>query len=68
MRIKRRLEVEAASETSEWAKPIQPSEYVAIRKTFVAKRGEIEDKVTPAKEYLEKKLRELEGGQFRMRR
>ena len=65
MRIKHRAEVEAASETREWAKPIQPSEYVTIRKAFVAKHGEIEDKVTPAKEYLEKKLHELEGGEFR---
>ena len=65
VRIKHHAEVEAASETREWAKPIQPSEYVAIRKAFVAKHGEIEEKVTPAKEYLEKKLHELEGGEFR---
>ena len=67
VRIQHHAEVEAASETREWAKPIQPSEseYVAIRKAFVARHGEIEDKVTPAKEYLEKKLHELEGGEFR---
>ena len=36
-----------------------------MRQAFAAKFGELEDKHTPAKEFIEKKLGELESGEFR---
>ena len=61
-RAKQQAEVEATSETREWAKPIPVSDYIAVRQRFAR---EPEDKHIPAKEYIEKKLAELEAGEFR---
>ena len=36
-----------------------------MRQAFSAKFGELEDKHIPAKEFIEKKLGELEPGEFR---
>ena len=38
---------------------------MAMRQAFASKFGEPEDKHVPAKEYIEKKLHELETGEFR---
>ena len=64
-KAKRQAEVEAEMDTREWTKPIPTGDYVQIRNAFQSVMGQIEDKVTPAKEYLEKKLQELENGNFR---
>ena len=56
---KRQAEVEAEMDTREWTKPIPTGDNVNLR------LWKIEDKVTPSKEYLEKKLQELENGEFR---
>ena len=64
-RTKQQAEVEATSETREWAKPIPVSDYIATRQRFAKAFGEPEDKHIPAKEYIEKKLAELEAGEFR---
>ena len=64
-RTKQQAEVEATSETREWAKPIPVSDYIAMRQRFAKAFGEPEDKHIPAKEYIEKKLAELEAGEFR---
>ena len=64
VRVKRQAEAEAVSEVREWAKPIPSSDYISMRKQYVARFGELEDKATPAKEYLEKKLQELESGEY----
>ena len=65
-RTKQQAEVEATSpETREWAKPIPVSDYIAMRQRFAKALGEPEDKRIPAKEYIEKKLAELEAGEFR---
>ena len=64
-RTKQQAEVEATSETREWAKPIPVSDYIARRQRFAKAFGEPEDKHIPAKEYIEKKLAELEAGEFR---
>ena len=60
-RTKQQAEVEATSETREWAKPIPVSDYIAMRQRFAKAFGEPEDKRIPAKEYIEKKLAELES-------
>ena len=44
----------------EWAKPIPHTDYMAMRQAFAKKFGEPEDK-----EYIERKLQELETGEFR---
>ena len=62
---KRQAEVEAEMDTREWTKPIPTGDYVNLRNAFMRVYGKIEDKVTPSKEYLEKKLQELENGEFR---
>ena len=36
-----------------------------MRQAFAKAHGELEDKHIPSKEYVEKKLSELEGGEFR---
>ncbi len=64
-RTKQQAEVEATSETREWAKPIPVSDYIAMRQMFAKAFGEPEDRHIPAKEYIEKKLAELESGEFR---
>ena len=61
-RAKQQAEVEATSETREWAKPIPTSDYIAMRQRFAKAFGEPEDRRIPAKEYIEKKLAELEAG------
>ena len=64
-RIKMQAEAEATSELREWAKPIPQTDYVAIKHAYAKSYGELEDKQIPSKEYLEKKLHELENGEFR---
>ena len=60
-RIKLQAEAEASSELREWAKPIPQTDDVAMRQAFAKLYGELEDKQIPSKEYLEKKLHELEN-------
>ena len=56
---------EARREVREWAKPIPQADYVAMRAALAAQFGELEEKHVPAKELIEKKLHELETGEFR---
>ena len=64
-RLERQAEAEAIHEVRDTAKPIPSTDYLAMRQAFTAKFGEPEDKHIPAKEYIEKKLAELESGEFR---
>ena len=64
-KAKRQSEVEAEMDTREWTKPIPTGDYIQLRTAFINRFGVVEDKVVPAKEYLEKKLQELENGEFR---
>ena len=64
-KAKRQSELEAEMNTREWSKPIPTGDYVQLRTSYIQTYGALEDKVTPAKEYLEKKLQELENGEFR---
>ena len=59
------MEVEAEMDTREWTKPIATGDYISMRNAYMKVHGRLEDKVTPSKEYLEKKLQELENGEFR---
>ena len=64
-RVERQAEAEATHEVRDIAKPIPSTEYIAMRQAFAAKFGDLEDKHIPAKEFIEKKLGELESGEFR---
>ena len=64
-RIKVQAEAEANNQIRDWAKPIPMSQYLAMRQAFAKAYGEPADKHEPSKEYDEKKLSELEGGEFR---
>ena len=64
-RVERQAEAEATHEVRDIAKPIPSTDYIAMRQAFAAKFGELEDKHIPAKEFIEKKLGELESGEFR---
>ena len=64
-KMKRQAEVEAEMDTREWTKPIPTGDYISLRNAFMEIYGRLEDKVTPSKEFLEKKLQELENGEFR---
>eukprot|EP00435_Cladocopium_sp_Y103_P066700 s288_g29.t1 len=61
----RQAEVEAEMDTREWTQPIPTGDYITLRNAFMKVYGKIEDRVTPAKEYLERRLQELENGEFR---
>ncbi|OLP80386.1 hypothetical protein AK812_SmicGene39223 [Symbiodinium microadriaticum] len=56
-----KLRAQAACVVVAWKTAISRVE----RQAFAAKFGELEDKHIPAKEYIEKKLAELESGEFR---
>eukprot|EP00435_Cladocopium_sp_Y103_P008156 s2140_g2.t1 len=64
-KAKRQAEVEAEMTSREWTKPIPVGDYVQLRNFFQRTVGHVEDRVMPSKEYLEKKLQELENGEFR---
>ena len=58
-------ELEAEMEVRQWTKPVSGSDYVAMRSAFEAKFWKMDDRETPSKEYLEKKLEDLESGELR---
>ena len=65
LRVERQAEAEATNEVRDAAKPIPSTDYIAMRQAFAAKFGDLEDRHIPAKEYIEKKLAELESGNSR---
>ena len=60
-----KMQAEATSRLREWAKPIPQTDYVALKHSYAKTFGELEEKQLPSKEYLQKKLHELENGEFR---
>ena len=65
VRVQRQAEVEAEQDTRELIKPVPTSEYLLLRQAYVKSYGTLEEKVLPSKEYLEKKLLEVEHGEFK---
>ena len=55
-------EAEASSELRAWAKSLPQTDYTAMRQAFAKQFGELEDWHILSKEYIEKKLHELENG------
>ena len=64
-RVQRQAEAEAEQDTREWVKPIPTSEYIMLRQAYTKSHGTMDEKVTPSKEFLEKKLLEVERGEFK---
>eukprot|EP00435_Cladocopium_sp_Y103_P046025 s1206_g13.t1 len=64
-RVARSAEIEAEMDTKEWTKPLVNSEWLAMKAGLEKAIGVVDDKSTPAKEYVEKKLQEVEAGDYR---
>ena len=64
-RVQRAAEVEAELDTKEWRKPVTTSEWLAMRAGLEKVVGTLDERLTPAKEFIEKKLQEVESGDYR---
>lgn len=64
-RVQRAAEVEAEMDTKDWVKPLVSSEWLAMKAGLEKVVGTLDEKTTPAKEYVEKKLQEVEAGDYR---
>ena len=58
-------EVEAEMQSRQWQKPLPKTDYLAMRLAFEQKFWKLEDKMIPGKDYLEKKMEDLESGEWR---
>jgi hypothetical protein len=58
-------EVEAELESRQWQRPLPKSDFLAMRVAFETKFWRLEDKMIPGKDYLERKLEDLESGEWR---
>ena len=64
-RTQKAAEMEAEMDTKEHIKPIVSSEWLGMRMGLEKVVGHLEDRVAPAKEYIEKKLQDIEAGEYR---
>ena len=64
-RSQRTAEVDAEFDVQDRAKPIVPGEWTALRSSLERRQGPVEDRMMPAKEYIEKKMAEVEGNEYR---
>jgi hypothetical protein len=64
-RFQRIAVLEADAETRNWTKPVPKTDYMAMRVAFELKYGHMDDEQVPAREYIEKKLEDLESGELR---
>ena len=64
-RAQRTAEADAEFEAQEWTKPVVAGEWSAMRSALERRLGPLDDKVALAKEYVEKKLAEVEAGEYR---
>lgn len=58
-------EYEAEFDIQDRAKPLVPSEWMIMKQALDTRYGPMEDKMVPSKEFLEKKLSEVESGEYR---
>ena len=64
-RSQRAAEVDAEHDVQEWTKPVIAGEWAAMKAALERRHGLMEDRVMPSKEYVEKKLAEVEQGEYR---
>jgi len=65
VRREKQSEVDAEMATRQWQKPMPRTDYLAMRIAFESRHWRLEDKMIPGKEYLERKLEDLESGEWR---
>jgi len=58
-------EVEAELQSRQWQKPLPKSDFLAMRVAYESKHWRLEDKMIPGKDYMERKLEDLESGEWR---
>lgn len=64
-RVKKAAEVEAEFDVQNAAKPLVSTEWSSLREALDKRLGVLEDRVIPAKDYVEKKLADVEAGEYR---
>ena len=64
-RSQRAAEVDAEYDTLQWSRPVVAGEWAAMRSALEKRYGYLDDKIYPSKEFVEKKLAEVEGGEYR---
>ncbi|CAK8991364.1 unnamed protein product [Durusdinium trenchii] len=64
-RSQRAAEVDAEYDTLQWSRPVVAGEWAAMRSALEKRYGHLEDKIYPPKEFVEKKLAEVESGEYR---
>ena len=64
-RSERIAEADAECDLQDRAKPMVPGEWAAMRAALERRHGNIDDKVMPSKDYIEKKLAEIEANEYR---
>ena len=65
VRSQKNAELEAELDTKEFVKTVPSSEWQAMRAALDRVAGKQDDKLTPAKEYVEKRLQEVENNDYR---
>ena len=65
VRSQKNAELEAELDTKEFVKTVPNSEWQAMRAALDRVAGKQDDKLTPAKEYVEKRLQEVENNDYR---
>ena len=68
VRSQKNAEMEAELDTKEFVKTVPNSEWQAMRSALDRIVGKQDDKTTPAKEYVEKRLQEVENNDYRAER
>ena len=68
VRTLKNAEMEAELDTKEFVKTVPNSEWQAMRAALDRVAGKQDDKTTPAKEYVEKRLQEVENNDYRAER
>ena len=64
-RSQRAAEVDAEYDTLQWSRPVVAGEWAAMRSALEKRYGHLDDKIYPSKEFVEKKLAEVENGEYR---
>eukprot|EP00913_Durusdinium_trenchii_P009962 g9349.t1 len=65
IRDPKKRKVDAEYDTLQWSRPVVAGEWAAMRSALERRYGHVEDKIYPSKEYIEKKLAEVESGEYR---
>lgn len=65
VRREKQSEVDAEMQSRQMIKPLPKSDYLAMRIAFESKFDKMDDKHTPSRDYLERKMEDIESGEWR---